>query len=182
MRPTVQVTVALSTLLGLDTQPSELAGHGPIPAALALRIAADPTGTWRRLITDDHGRLIDRSRNTYRPPRDLTEHIITRDTTCRFPGCRRAARRCDIDHLHPYQAGGTTETCNLQCLCPRHHHAKHDGGWTITGNPNHTLTWTSPTGHHYTTDPGELPIDHTTDPDPGPNPDPNPDPDPPPPF
>ena len=174
MRPTVHVTIALSTLLGLDTQPGELTGHGPIPTALALRIAADPTGTWRRLITDDHGRLIDRSPHTYRPPRDLTEHIITRDTTCRFPGCRRTARRCDIDHLHPYQTGGTTETCNLQRLCPRHHHAKHDAGWTTTGNPNHTLTWTSPTGHHYQTDPGELPIDHTTDP--------NPDPDPPPPF
>ncbi|MEO9139229.1 MAG: hypothetical protein ABI345_09200 [Jatrophihabitans sp.] len=32
---------------------------------------------------------------------------------------------------------------------PRHHHLKHDAGWTVTGNPNHTLTWTSPTGHTY---------------------------------
>ena len=171
MRPTVQVTVALSTLLGLDTQPGELAGHGPIPAALALRIAADPTGTWRRLITDDHGRLIDRCRNRYRPPRDLTDHIITRDPTCRFPGCRRAARRCDIDHLHPYQTGGTTETCNLQCLCPRHHHAKHDAGWTITGNPNGTLTWTSPTGHHYHNRPRRTPHRPHHKPEPRPNPD-----------
>lgn len=173
--PAVQVTVALSTLLGLDQQPGELAGHGPIPASMALRIAADPTGTWRRLITDDHGRLIDRGRSRYRPPRDLAEHVITRDRTCRFPGCRRAAQRCDIDHLRPYQTGGTTETCNLQCLCPRHHHAKHVAGWTVTGNPNGDLRWTSPTGR-YDSRPDELPIDHTAyldtarPPDPGPDP------------
>ncbi|MDQ6850402.1 MAG: 13E12 repeat family protein [Actinomycetota bacterium] len=33
--PAVQVSVALSTLLGLDDQPGELAGYGPIPAVLA---------------------------------------------------------------------------------------------------------------------------------------------------
>jgi len=43
----VHVTVALSTLLGLDEQPGELAGHGPIPAVLARRLAADPTGMFR---------------------------------------------------------------------------------------------------------------------------------------
>ena len=32
-RPGVQVTVALSTLLGLDDQPAELAGYGPVTAA-----------------------------------------------------------------------------------------------------------------------------------------------------
>ncbi len=68
LRPSVQVTVALSTLLGLDEQPGELAGSGPIPAAVARRIAADQTGTWRRLVTDERGRLIDYGRTTYRPP------------------------------------------------------------------------------------------------------------------
>jgi len=58
MRPAVQVCIALSTLLGLDEQPGELAGHGPIPAALARRIAADDTGTWRRLVTDERGQLL----------------------------------------------------------------------------------------------------------------------------
>src|SRR5206468_3387662 len=48
--PQVQVTVALSTLLGLDDQPGELTGHGPIPAVLARELAHDPTGTWRRLL------------------------------------------------------------------------------------------------------------------------------------
>ena len=67
-RPGVEVSVALSTLLGLDDQPGELAGHGPIPAALARAIAADQSGTWRRLVTDSLGRLVNYGRTIYRPP------------------------------------------------------------------------------------------------------------------
>jgi hypothetical protein len=108
MRPAVQVSVALSTLLGLDYQPGELAGHGPIPASVARRIAADPTGTWHRLITDPTGRLIDYGTTTYRPPADLTRFVTARDQTCTFPGCTRPARRCDLDHEIPASAGGAT--------------------------------------------------------------------------
>ena len=97
MRPTVQVSVALSTLLGLDDQPGDLDGSGPIPASVARRIAADPSGTWRRLITDETGRLLDYGRSTYRPPKDLTDHVIARDRTCRFPNCNRQACRCELD-------------------------------------------------------------------------------------
>jgi hypothetical protein len=62
MRPAIQVCVALSTLLGLDEQPGELAGSGPIPATVARKLAADPTGTWRRLVTDPMGK-VDRLRS-----------------------------------------------------------------------------------------------------------------------
>jgi len=51
-RPAIQVTVAASTLLGCDDQPAELDGYRPITAHAARRIAADPTGTWRRILTD----------------------------------------------------------------------------------------------------------------------------------
>jgi hypothetical protein len=42
MRPAIQVSVALSTLLGMDEQPGEPAGSGPIPASVARNLA--PTG------------------------------------------------------------------------------------------------------------------------------------------
>ena len=35
---------------------------------------------------------------------------------------------------------------NLAGLCWQHHHLVHEGGWTITGNADHELTFTSPTG------------------------------------
>ncbi len=136
LRPCVQVTVALSTLLGVDEQPGELAGSGPIPAAVARRIAADPTGTWRRLVTDQTGRLLDYGRNTYRPPKDLAEHVIARDRTCRFPNCNRQARHCDLEHATPWHDGGHTNDTNLNAICPRHHRAKHDAGWQPQQQPD----------------------------------------------
>ncbi|MDT4915250.1 MAG: hypothetical protein QOC66_4378, partial [Pseudonocardiales bacterium] len=118
-----------------------------------------------RLVTDKTGRLLDYGRSTYRPPPPLAGHVIARDRTCRFPGCTRAARRCDIDHQHPWDDGGTTAPCNCECLCPRHHHLKHEAGWTVTGDPADDLTWTSPTGHTYRAPPGhyDLPPDPAAD-------------------
>src|SRR5579859_7426871 len=80
-----QVFVAFSTLTGADDQPGELAGYGPIPAALARALAFDPTGTWRGVLTDHSGALLDTGRRTYRPPAALDRFVRTRDRTCRFP-------------------------------------------------------------------------------------------------
>jgi Domain of unknown function (DUF222) len=170
MRPTVQVTVALSTLLGLDDQPAELDGSGPIPASLARRIAADETGTWRRLVTDETGHLIDYGRTTYRPPKDLADHVIARDRTCRFPNCNRKAGRCELDHRRPWENGGETNAANLDALCARHHHAKHEARWQPRRLEDGSTEWTSPTGHRYREPPATYPIDTTTDADPDANP------------
>jgi uncharacterized protein DUF222 len=152
-RPAINVTVSISTLLGCDEQPAHLDGYGPIPAALARRLAADPTGTWRRLVTDDTGQLIDYARRSYRPPANLTDHIIARDHTCRFPGCRRPARLCDLDHAEPFGDGGATNSHNVEALCPRHHNGKHHAGWRVKHRPDGTHEWSSPTGHRYLTRP-----------------------------
>jgi hypothetical protein len=160
-RPTIQVAIALSTLLGLDNQPGELSGHGPIPATLARHIAADPTGTWRRLITDQHGHVLDYGRTRYRPPADLRDFVIARDATCRFPGCSRPACRCELDHITAWAHGGHTNPANTIPLCCRHHHTKHDTDWTLQANPDGSHTWTSPTGRHHRVDPTTYPIDHT---------------------
>lgn len=159
-RPSIQVTVAASTLLGADNQPGELTGYGPITANQARRIAADQSSTWRRLLTDPTtGALLDYGRTTYRPPRDLTDYIIARDRTCIFPTCQRNARRCDLDHGQPFDAGGTTSAENRAPLCRRHHRAKHHAGWTVTHQPDGTYDWTNPTGHHYTVQPTPYPPD-----------------------
>ena len=43
-RPHIQITMAASTALGLDDQPGELAGYGPITAATARRVAPTAPG------------------------------------------------------------------------------------------------------------------------------------------
>jgi len=168
MRPGIGVTVALSTLLGVDEQPGELAGHGPIPASLARHMAADETGTWRRLVTEPvTGRLLDYGHDTYRPPKDLADYVIARDQVCTFTGCNRPACRCDLDHQIPYDKGGSTSSENLDPLCKRHHICKHDTDWTPhRDNDDGTTTWTSPTKHRYRSRPPDLPRDTSTDPPP----------------
>ncbi len=159
-RPHIQVTVAATTLLGLDDQPADLAGYGPVPAALARAIAQD--GTWRALITDAHGQVVARSASTYRPGADLTGTVTARDDTCRFPGCRAPAHRCDLDHISPYTparpAGEQTTPENLHALCRHHHRLKTHTTWTVTRDPGTgTTTWTTPWGRTYRRDPEPIP-------------------------
>jgi hypothetical protein len=161
LKPAINVTVALSTLLGTDNQPGDLDGYGPIPATLARALAFDPTGTWRRLLTDQAGRLIDVTSHTYRPPAPIARLVRLQHQTCCFPGCRRAAVRCDLDHIQPWPHGATCPA-NLQPLCPRHHHLKHETDWHVHRDPDGTTRWTSPSGHTYARPPDELPIDTTT--------------------
>ena len=90
-----------------------------------------------------------------------------RDATCVYPGCRRAAESCDLDHINPYHTGppddtvppdkaGATTPANLAPLCRRHHRAKTHPSPASTGSTTvawdyHQLTpttwlWTSPHG------------------------------------
>jgi hypothetical protein len=157
----VQVTVALSTLLGLDEQAGELNGE-PIPAELARALAHDETATWRRLVTDSLGELRDYGRMVYKPPAPLHDFVQARDRRCRFPGCTRAADSCDLDHALAWTDAGATNQENLVCLCERHHYLKHsDIGWRLVLWPDGTCVWTSPSGQTILTGPATYPIDNT---------------------
>jgi hypothetical protein len=145
-RTLVRVTVPIGTLMGIDDQPGDLAGYGPIPAGLARDIAAG--GTWKRLLTDPvSGMLLDYGRTTYRPPVGLADFVRARDHACVFPGCSRPADACDIDHRKPHPEGPTSED-NLECLCKHHHRLKHEAGWTVEYH-NGVHVWTTPDGHRY---------------------------------
>ncbi len=89
----------------------------------------------------------------YRPSTALTAFVRMRSMTCSFPGCNRAAHRCDLDHLTPWPAGAT-HPGNLGPLCRLHHLIKTFGGWTPTAQPDGTIQWTAPSGHSYTKAPG----------------------------
>ncbi len=55
----VEVRVGLSTLLGHDQHPGEVAGLGPVPAGHAREIVArQRRAEWRYAITDRDGRLL----------------------------------------------------------------------------------------------------------------------------
>ncbi|MGH8861177.1 MAG: DUF222 domain-containing protein [Jatrophihabitantaceae bacterium] len=170
-RPAVEIVVALSTLLGIDDQPGELGGYGPVPADLARRIAADPSGTWRRLVTDERGRLVDYGRTRYRPPQDLTDFVIARDRSTRGLGRMRSARNCHLDHIEGWARGGTTGPANIHALDARSHVLKHDGNWRVERCPDGTTRWTTPRGNVHDKPAETYPVDRTRtrlEPDPPP--------------
>jgi hypothetical protein len=161
VKPQIRVTIAATTLLGLDNAPGHLDGYGPIPADVAARIATD--ATWQRLLTDPAtGILADYSTTTYQPGMVLRQAVIARDQTCSFLQCDRPARWADLDHIEPFDhtldpstlppgAPGQTRAANLQPLCRAHHLAKTHHGWTpVRDAATGITTWTAPTGHVYT--------------------------------
>ena len=152
------VLVPWDTLTGLRDEPGDLAGFGPIPPSVALRLAAD--AEWQLFATDPvTGRLIGVGRHTYLPGADLTRYLLGRSPRCEFPGCRMPADRCDIDHTARWADGGTTDPDNLGPLCPRHHHLRHEGGWDVVRDADETLTWTSPAHQRYVMPPARHPPD-----------------------
>ncbi|MBN9608701.1 MAG: DUF222 domain-containing protein [Actinobacteria bacterium] len=99
------------------------------------------------------GTPLDAGRAVYRPPAAVSDYITARDRTCQFPGCRMAARRCDIDHRVPYDDPdyGATCPCNLDTLCRFHHRTKTFTAWRADPGPDGLLVWTSPVGRRYPT-------------------------------
>ncbi|MGE5292124.1 MAG: HNH endonuclease signature motif containing protein, partial [Micromonosporaceae bacterium] len=224
----VNLTVPLATLAGLARQPGEVAGFGPVPAAVAAQIAAagwaGPGMRWCVTVTGaggraaGHGCAVRRPAGTthtagtaktggatgpakgggdsagpggegaadnaegsgdgggweftvtvsalatgqcdhrresagYVPPASLRHLIEVRDLTCSFPGCRRPARQCDLDHTLAYGHGGRSCECNLAPLCRFHHKLKQTRGWTLTQPAPGILQWTAPSGWKYTVTP-----------------------------
>lgn len=149
----LDLVIDLATLLDLNDAPAQLAGAGPVAADVVrdLLADADVTCTMRRLVSDPlTGHLLDLGRSTYAVPDRLRAYVHARDTVCRFPGCHRAASRCQIDHATPWDDGGTTDRQNLGALCTRHHQLKTHAGWIITDSrADGSCTWISPQGRRY---------------------------------
>ena len=157
-RPHIQVLVPYTVLLG-GSDPCELAGHGPITAEQARMIIAD--GVLQRILYDPvSGTVLDYGRTRYEPPDSLRRFVVARDLTCRAPGCRQPADRCQIDHVNPFRPGapigGATSHVNLCALCHHHHRAKDGCGFTITRDADGTIHWTTPLGRQYVQPPNQV--------------------------
>ncbi|MFK4115781.1 HNH endonuclease [Microbacterium sp. NPDC006705] len=182
IRARVQVAVTAETLMGRDENPAEAVGAALIDADTARELAGQ-VSEWDRLFIDPVTRTpveID----TYRPAASMKKLLMARDQHCRFPGCRRAAIRCELDHTIDYALGGHTHIFNLAHLCQRHHSMKQFTKWEVRQIGDGVLEWTSPLGRVYRED---VPIPavcftiNTTDPPPRAAPG-GPPPDEPPPF
>jgi hypothetical protein len=143
------------TLIGDDGEPVELVGYGPISPDVADDIIAKaPNASIRRLLVDPvDGTLVVREPRRRHFDRPTHAHIRTRDLRCHQPGCDAKIR--DGDHIHEYADGGPTTVHNGQGLCKGSHQIKSQPGWTLTTHGK-AVTWTTPTGHTYTSYPPPL--------------------------
>ena len=80
-------------------------------------------------------------------------YLCARDRICRFPGCRVAAERCELDHILPFSSGGATDVDNGLAVCKRHHRVKHQPDWNLRRFADDRVEWTTPTGHVLTDNP-----------------------------
>ncbi|HEX8780173.1 MAG TPA: HNH endonuclease signature motif containing protein, partial [Nocardioides sp.] len=101
------------------------------------------------------------STDAYIPTDRIREQVILRDRTCAFPWCTRPARRCDLDHVEPFDHHATAEgrpqpgpttSANLGALCRRHHRLKTHGHWKVSALRAGVFEWTGPHGHRYLRD------------------------------
>lgn len=83
----------------------------------------------------------------YTPSAGQRRFLVTRDRTCRHPGCDVSAGWADLDHVVAHGTGGVTDCSNLCCLCRRHHRLKtHADGWVHTMSDDGVLTVVTPSG------------------------------------
>ncbi|WP_187432425.1 HNH endonuclease signature motif containing protein [Agromyces mariniharenae] len=145
--PRINVTVPVLTLLGLDDEPAELEGYGPIDPETARLLTVHAPWIRRILVHPETGAVVSYGRERYRVPADLAGLVRFRDGQCRFPGCSRPATHADLDHTTAFARGGTTSATNLAALCEPHHHLKHESRWRVLQEPGGVMRWTSPAGH-----------------------------------
>ncbi|MDN8547863.1 DUF222 domain-containing protein [Microbacterium sp. NM3R9] len=150
IRARVQVVVTANTLTGTDHGPAEAVGTGLIDADTARELAGQTT-SWDRLFIDPITRTPVET-DTYRPTASMRRLLQARDQHCRFPGCHRAAIRCEIDHTIDHALGGHTHIYNLAHLCQRHHSMKQFTNWNVRQLGAGVLEWTSPGGRIYRED------------------------------
>lgn len=145
----------LSSLLGLNDEPAELADRsGFVPGQElreAIAAALEPESRdeilFTRLLTDDGGRLLDTTELGRYPSRRLAEAIRLRAGTCRFPTCSVPADRCDIDHHEPSPRGKTSGK-NSDPECRRHHRGK-THAWLASVRDHDGVDWTMPDAQRY---------------------------------
>lgn len=155
-RPIINVTVPIQTLMGLSDEPGRM-GDEVLPASLVRHVAADPTSTWYRMLTDRARACVELSTDSYTPTAAIWRQAVAAQPTCFAPTCTKPAAECELDHRDPYPRGATS-TENLGGACTPHHFSKHVRGSSLKKQRDGTLRYTTRSGMTHIVLPDEQPV------------------------
>ncbi len=147
--PELSVLIDLETLRsGLHDQTvCETADGQPLPADTLRRLGCDADIV--PLVIGGAGEVLDVGRDQRLATRAQRRALRAMYRTCAHPGCQVAFDHCRIHHVRWWDHHGPTDLVNLIPLCSEHHHLVHEGGWTLTLDPNRIITLHRPDGTLY---------------------------------
>jgi hypothetical protein len=144
-RATVICHIDADTFAGFDGE-ATLEGGPDIVAETVRRLLCD--GRFQFIKENANGEPIAVGRTSRFATWAQRRAMMRRDLGCRFPGCGRT-RWLNAHHIKYWDLGGETDLYNLITTCVFHHHLVHEGGWTISGDPNGEVNFISPYGREY---------------------------------
>jgi len=100
----------------------------------------------RRVVIDAAGNVIDVGRRSRTATDAQWAALNAMYSSCAWADCDRPVSWCQAHHIHQWEHGGLTDLDNLLPLCSKHHHAVHEGGYTIKLLPDRTLRIFQPNG------------------------------------
>jgi len=127
----------------------ETCGGHPVPPETISRLACD--ATIRRIVLDQRSVPIKVGRRHRTATDGQWQAIRATYRTCAWSPCDRPLAWCQIHHLDEWEQGGATDLCNLIPLCGRHHHAVHEGQWSVKLAEDRRLHIFRPDGTRYST-------------------------------
>jgi Domain of unknown function (DUF222) len=129
---------------------ASIEGVGPVSAEVARRIAcnAELTLSFER----PDGSVLDHKKLQRDPTEAQRIEIRRRDKGCRFPGCP-CRHVTDVHHITWASKQGPTALSNLLTLCVAHHSRVHELGWTVDGDAQAEVRFTSPQGRVFVSSP-----------------------------
>ena len=116
---------------------AETHGGTPLPVETIRRMACEAGII--PVVLGGAGQALDVGRERRLATKAQRMALRARYPTCGMDqGCNVPFDDCQIHHIKPWKDGGHT---NLDRMCPgcdKHHHLVHEGGWTLTRNPDGT--------------------------------------------
>jgi hypothetical protein len=141
-RATVVAIVELAAICDDDPRATaELETGEPLATETARRLACD--SRLNVLVQDAEGRAVGLGTTARTVTPALRRALMARDGHCRFGDCT-SRRFLQAHHIAHWPA--PTVMANLAMGCFTHHHALHEGGWTLEGDPFRALVAVHPDG------------------------------------